>query len=81
MRVMLDRGAREIDGVSGRRYYAKDGVFNMAPEDARALVKIGGAPCTTAGVARSKGYKCPECGFAAWFRKCSRCGAETVRES
>lgn len=78
---MLDGGAREIDGVTGRRYAAKGGVFDMHPTDARALRAIGGAPCSLSGATRQgMGFRCPECGFGSYFRACSRCGARTVRE-
>jgi hypothetical protein len=78
---MLDGGAREIDGITGRRYRPRNGVFDMHPADAKALKEIGGATCTTAGVARKgSGFRCVECGFASYFRRCGRCGALAVRE-
>lgn len=77
---MLDRGAREIDGVSGRRYTARDGVFDVHPADADALVQLGGAKCSTSGVARSRGYECRACGFRTYFKTCGRCGGRTERE-
>lgn len=77
---MLDKGAREIDGISGRHYAARDGVFDMAPADAKALVSIGGAKCSTSGVARGRGYRCRSCGFGGWFNICGRCGGHAERE-
>lgn len=79
---MLDGGAREIDGITGRRYHARNGgVFDMHPADAKALVEIGGAPCSMAGTTRrGLGYRCPSCGFGSYFKICSRCGDKTVRE-
>ena len=77
---MLDGGAREIDGISGRRYRARNGVFDIDPRDAKALKEIGGAVCSTAGVVRKgSGFRCVECGFASYFRLCGRCGSLAVR--
>lgn len=83
MRVMLDGGAREIDGITGRRYSAKSGgVFDMHPVDAKALRAIGGAACSLSGATRKGlGFRCLECGFRCYFATCGRCGAETVRDA
>lgn len=89
-RVIMAEGCREIDGVTGRRYYAghgsargyaKGGSFDMHPADARALVKAGGAIVSQAGAtARGIGYRCAACGFGSFLRRCGRCGAECERE-
>lgn len=82
MRVMLDKNAREIDGVTGRRYRSQSGgIFDMHKADAKALVELGGAVCSLGPVSKSRhGYRCPVCNFGSWFRICSRCGAQTLRE-
>lgn len=80
---MLDGGSREIDGITGRRYRARGGVFeDMHPADAKALVELGGAPCSLSGATRKGlGFRCPSCGFGTYFKICSRCGDNTVRET
>lgn len=81
MKVMLDKGCREIDAPSGRRYKAKDGLFDMEPSDAKAVVKLGGGHCTLSGFSSWRvGFRCVDCGFGSYFRPCSRCGGEAVRE-
>lgn len=79
---MLDRNAREIDGLSGRRYHAQGGgIFDMDKADARALVELGGAVCGLGPACKSRlGFRCPDCGFGSWFRICSRCGAQTLKD-
>jgi hypothetical protein len=32
-------------------------------------------------VGRDQGYRCADCGFRSWFKKCSRCGGECFRET
>lgn len=81
MKVMLDKGCREIDAPSGRRYKARDGVLDMEPSDARAVVKFGGAACSLSGTTkRNTGYRCVDCGFGTFFTTCSRCGGEAIKE-
>jgi hypothetical protein len=81
MRVVLDRGCREIDGLSGRTYAAPNGVFDVEPRDAKGIVAIGGAVCSLAGTTRRRqGYRCVECGFGSFFRTCGRCGGEGIKE-
>lgn len=68
----------EVDGLSGRRYRATDGIYEMSERDGRALIKAGGfAP--SLGSPRTGGYCCP-CGFRPLFNVCSRCGAELTEE-
>jgi hypothetical protein len=84
-RVLIAAGCREVDGPSGRRYYARDyergGSFDMSPADARQAVKIGGAIASEAGTTRQAiGYRCTGCGFGSFTRSCSRCGGVCERE-
>jgi hypothetical protein len=49
------------------------------PNHIRALKSAGYTMAGVAGTpARTAGFKC-ECGFASFFRTCSRCGAECDR--
>lgn len=74
-------GVAEVDAPSGRRYRRDGGgMFDMAPADARALVKGGGFFPSLAGTTRSDlGYRCPECGHGSYFKRC-KCGATCVKE-
>ena len=83
MRVCAPDGAvREVDGVTGRRYKTGDGVYDMRPTDAKALVAVGGfLPSLTGHAARRNGYRCHDCGFGSFFRRCSRCGGDCTRET
>lgn len=68
----------EVDGLSGRRYKARDGIYEMSERDGRALIKAGGfAP--SLGSPRTGGFRCP-CGFRPLFRICSRCQRELTEE-
>lgn len=67
-----DGAVHAITGMSGRDYRSRDGMYQMTPSDASALVKSGGFRPSLAGVIRG-GFDCP-CGFKPLFRKCSRCG-------
>jgi len=68
-----DGAVHAVTGMSGREYRSPDGMFQMSPSDAAALVKAGGFTPSTAGGVRAAGFPCP-CGFASLFRTCSRCG-------
>ena len=67
-----DGAVHAVTGMSGRDYRSRDGMFQMTPSDAAALVKAGGFRPSLGGVVRG-GYECP-CGFRPLFRRCSRCG-------
>lgn len=76
-----DRTCVQIDGLTGRRYTAKDGVLNMHPTDAKALVKAGGIVSPLSGVTSARlGYRCPNCSHGSFFVRCGKCGADTVKE-
>ncbi|WP_327088540.1 hypothetical protein OIE66_40530 [Nonomuraea sp. NBC_01738] len=71
----------EVDGLSGRRYRARDGVYEMSERDGRALVAAGGfRPSLTGATSRAAGYRCPSDGFGSFFTTCSRCGGPCERE-
>lgn len=76
-------GCREVDGPSGKRYTAKGGFFEMSDRDGKALAAAGGfIPGMTSGSARAHvGFRCTSCDFGSFFKVCSRCGGQAVRES
>ncbi|MGH3376334.1 MAG: hypothetical protein ACRDP6_16495 [Actinoallomurus sp.] len=75
------RAVAEVDGLSGRRYKARDGIYDMSKRDAKALVKAGGfLPSLSGTTARATGWRCPACTFGSFFRRCSRCGGDCERE-
>lgn len=67
-----DGAVKGVEGVTGRTYRSRDGMYQMHPADARALVAAGGFR-PTLGSPSKGGYDCP-CGFRPIFRHCSRCG-------
>src|SRR5207302_7756453 len=76
-----DKGCLEVDGVTGRRYRARDGIYNMTVRDGRALVAAGGFAPSLAGHTHSTiGYRCTACEFGSYFRICSQCGGHCERE-
>jgi hypothetical protein len=79
--VAPDRACLEVDGLSGRRYRARDGVYEMSDRDGRALVAAGGfLPSLSGATSRAAGYRCPVDGFGSFFTTCSRCGGRCERE-
>lgn len=78
MRVVAPaKACLEVDALSGRRYKAKDGIYDMAPSDAKDLVQLGGF-LPSLGTPRTGGYRCG-CGFRPVVRRCSRCGGLAER--
>jgi hypothetical protein len=76
------KAAVQVDGLSGRRYKARDGIYEMSERDGQALVKAGGfLPSLTGATSRRAGYRCAACSFGSFFRRCSRCGDECERET
>lgn len=69
-----DTAVHAVEGMSGRTYRSRDGMYEMTPSDARALVKAGGFRPTLGSPSRG-GYPCA-CGFHSIFRHCSRCGRD-----
>lgn len=77
-----DGRVREVDGVSGRRYRSRDGMYEMAPADAKALLSVGGfTPGLGGPTPRATGYRCHDCGFGSYFISCSRCGGACSKET
>ena len=78
--VSPDHRLREADSVyPGLRYTPdKGGVFTVTDRDAKGLVEYGGFIQPDMGMGRRReGYRCQDCGFGSWFRRCSRCGADS----
>lgn len=46
----------------------------------KALKELGFHEAAAGGIARSTGRRC-QCGFSSFFRRCSRCGADTTKET
>ena len=78
------KGLREI-GIKTKRgtkvlRTGKDGLFNVEnPKLARKLKEEGLGVASASGYIEGQGYPCTQCGFASWFKKCSRCGNENER--
>lgn len=71
----------EIDAPSGRRYNFRKGITDVSKRDAKAIVAYGGFIPSMAGTTRAGlGYRCTDCGFGSYFKRCSRCGGVAVRE-
>ena len=76
------KAAVQVDGVSGRRYTARDGIYDMSPRDGRALVAAGGfLPSLSGTTSSTTGYRCSSCGFGSFFTSCSRCGGTCTKEA
>lgn len=73
-----DGAVHAVTGMSGRDYRSRDGMYQMSPSDAAALVRSGGFRPSVGGLVRAAGFPCP-CGFQSLFRTCSRCGHENER--
>lgn len=75
----------EIQGVrTGRSKtyrWNKDGTVHVnSAADAKALKDAGFTEAGVGGAGSKGGFVCTTCGFHTWFRSCSRCGGEGVRE-
>lgn len=83
MRVLSpDRTCVQVDGLSGRRYTARDGVLHMSERDGAALIAAGGIrPGLTGQTRAALGYRCPVCGHGSFFKRCGKCGAGCAREA
>jgi len=71
-----DGAVKELDMPSGRRYKARGGgMYDVAPSDAKYVLGIGGFK-PNVGRTILAGPRCPHCGFASYFARCSRCGTD-----
>jgi hypothetical protein len=72
------QGART--GASRTYRWSKDGTVHVESErHVKALRAAGFTEAGLTGTATNGGYSCKACGFAAWFKTCSRCGGECER--
>lgn len=76
-----DDACRGVDVPFGRgRHYEGTTIDVSDPGHVKALRKAGYTLADTGGVpVRRGGYECRPCGFASYFRKCSRCGGTCDR--
>ena len=63
----------------GKRYIAKDGIFDVPDHVAADLIKWDGCFSPANKPRGVTGVKCSGCGFHGYFTKCGRCGALTER--
>lgn len=65
---------------TGRQRYGGQSIDVSEPSHIKALRQVGYTIADTSGApVRRGGYHCDPCGFASYFRLCSRCGAECER--
>ncbi|MGV9427060.1 hypothetical protein ACWDO7_22590 [Streptomyces sp. NPDC003656] len=58
----------------------RDGTVTVTnPQHERALREYGAFPANLGGRARG-GFRCPDCGFGSYVKRCSRCGSDCTRE-
>jgi hypothetical protein len=77
------KACKQVDGLSGVRYTAKDGRYTMSDRDAKALKDAGGFyPNLQGGRTRkADGFTCTECTRQTWFKVCGKCGATCTRNA
>lgn len=82
-----DGAARGVD-IEGARTGVRSGSYTPGsdgtvtvdnPRHIRAL-REWGAFSANLGGRTSGGYRCSDCGFGSFFKKCSRCGGTCERE-
>lgn len=82
--VSSDRGAREVVVRTERgavKYKGRDGIYEVDnPRHAAQMKAEGFFEASLSGPSAGGGFPCTNCGFGSWFRKCSRCGHETVED-
>ena len=76
-----DDACRGVDVPIGRGRRYNGTVIDVSdPSHARALKAAGYVQAAVAGApVRQGGFHCERCGFASFFKLCSRCGAECER--
>jgi hypothetical protein len=84
MRVPAEDRRQVATVINGREYAARDGFFEMPEADAKVHSKSANLPASwqafRGAFRRQNGYRCTSCGFGSFFKSCSRCGSECVRE-
>jgi hypothetical protein len=75
--IAPDKGVRETT-IENRSYTPnRQGIYTVSNQDAKAMKREGFIEASLMGATTNSenlGYTCVECGFASWFKKCSRCG-------
>lgn len=76
--VAPDKGVKQTDIGNARYTVNRDGVYNVENSShVRAMKREGYIEASLMGPTHTElGYTCPQCGFASWFKTCSRCGSE-----
>lgn len=76
--VAPDRGVKQTDIGNIRYSVNRDGVYNVENlSHVKAMKREGYIEASLMGATGKKlGYNCSQCGFASWFKKCSKCGSE-----
>ena len=77
---------REVE-IKGARFgqsktyrWQKDGTVHVdSAAHVKALKDAGFTEAGVGGAASKGGFRCTECGFNMWFKGCSRCGGEGIR--
>lgn len=84
---MPDGAVRGIDiqgaqtGATTAYTPGRDGTVTVDnPQHERALREYGAFPANLGGRTRG-GYRCPDCGFGAYVKTCSRCGGTCEKET
>lgn len=71
-----DGAVKQLDMPDGTRYTARGGgMYDVHPLHAKYVKGIGGF-VPNVGPTVLTGPRCPGCGFASYFAKCSRCGTD-----
>lgn len=78
MREVEIKGARF--GESKTYRWSKDGTVHVeSAAHAKALREAGFTEAGVGGAGAGAGFVCTGCGFHMWFKTCSRCSGEGVR--
>ena len=80
--VAPDRGVKETI-IGGKSYFPdRGGLYNVeSPRHAKLMKAEGYFEASLNPYSqgdRKRGFTCVECGFDGWFRKCGRCGVESM---
>jgi hypothetical protein len=69
-----------VEGQIGNVVYRqqKDGTMHVDDHHAAALKREGWFEPNAGGFAKAKGWVCDDCGFHGYFKKCGKCGSESM---